>query len=128
MTPNRSTQEPDKEQLVQQAVDARERLFKSVEALDRKRHQLTHPIATVNTMLGTGSGNRKPALLGLGAVVGMATVAAIIVHRRRARAASHVEARRTFWRGVATQVGVALAAWGIMRVSERALRSRSSPP
>ena len=114
--------------LVERATAVRERLLGTLEALDRKRHALTAPVAAVEHTLAVAARGAGPALLASGVVVAVVTGVGMAAQARRQRA------RRTRWSAVAQQVGAALAvllvaevARGVVaRLSARVGRQRRS--
>lgn len=102
---------PTADALVERATEVRERLFSSIEALDRKRHALTSPTVALQ--------HSRPWLLA-GAVVATLAAAglAVNVYRRRAVRARRVEVMR----GAAFSLGTLLAA-EVTRFAVRRLRA-----
>lgn len=88
--------------LVERATAVRERLLGALEALDRKRHAVTAPVAAVEHALSIAARGAGPALLASGVVVAGVTVVGLAVRARRERQG------RARWSAVARQVGVAL--------------------
>lgn len=101
MNPSIERSDPhSSERLVELASEARERLLLSVEALDRKRHELAKPItAVVTTLDAARRGLARPSTLVVGAVIATGLVGAIIgialTRKRRRRSGM-----RIFWRAV----------------------------
>ncbi|MDP1919066.1 MAG: hypothetical protein Q8L14_22650 [Myxococcales bacterium] len=88
--------------LVERATEVRERLFTALEALDRKRHALTAPVAAVEHTIAVAARGAGPALLASGVLLALGTGVGLAVRTRRQRA------RRAKWSAVARQVGGAI--------------------
>ncbi|MDP3502352.1 MAG: hypothetical protein Q8S33_18600 [Myxococcales bacterium] len=97
--------------LVERATAVRERLFVALEALDRKRHALTAPVAAVEHTIAVAARGAGPAFLASGVLLALGTGVGMAVRARRQRA------QRARWSAVARQVGAAIA---VLLVAEAA--------
>lgn len=101
--------------LVERATAVRERLFGALEALDRKRHALTAPVAAVEHTIAVAARGAGPALLASGVVLALGTGVGLAVRAKRQRV------RRARWSAVFRQVGVALTVLLVAEVARGAV-------
>jgi hypothetical protein len=106
------------EALVARATEARDRLLKSVEALDRKRHQLVKPVVLAER-------NLQPALAVGAALLATGLLAAVAIRATRNSARSVLHPRHSLVKEVLWSAGVGLTAVTIFE-AVKALRVR--PP
>jgi hypothetical protein len=110
------------EALVERANEARERLLVSVQALDRKRHQLARPVRAVGRTLEVVGGRQlQLALVVGGALLGSGLLAAVALRVRRSRARSFsslLQPRRSFLGEVLWHAGVGLASFTVVQAGK----------
>lgn len=112
------------EMLVHQADQVRERLLLVVDELDRKRHDLAHPVRTLRRQLPPPI---AIAVLGAAALITVGTVGYFVTHRiakrRRARrVVLHAPGKPTFWSEVGTRTARALISFALIEAGKLAIR------
>jgi hypothetical protein len=105
---------PTVDALVVRADEVRDRLFGAIEALDRKRHALSAPVAAVEKLATAGHG-LGPALIAGGVLAVVATGVGLTIRSRRG------SARRDWWSAVALQAGTALVVVLVAEASRAAV-------
>jgi hypothetical protein len=126
--------DPDStEALLERANQVRNRLLESVEALDRKRHQLTRPVLAVGRTLEVVGGRRlQPALMVGGALLVSGALAAVVLRARRQQASNTLRnllrPRRSFAAEVLWRAGVGLATFTAVEAGKRAIKALLEAP
>jgi hypothetical protein len=119
----------DTQALVQRADQARVRLLRSVEALDRKRQQLLRPAVMVEKTLVAATRYPHPTI-GLavgGSILLAAGLTALAMGSRRQRAVFYLGRRPSFWREAAWRAGVGLATLALSEGTRLGLRALARP-
>jgi hypothetical protein len=118
--------------LIERANQARARLLHSVEALDRKRHQLAKPVRAVGRTLEVVGGPRlQAALLVGGAVLVSGVVAAVALRNRREASRSLLtllRPKRSFLAEVLWRAGVGLATATVVQAGKLTLKTLLEAP
>ena len=114
------------EALVARADRARARFLHSVDALDRKRHQLARPARAVGKTLEiVAAPTFQPAVVVVGALASAAVLTAVVVQarRREQRRSIFTPQGRSFWGELAWHAGLALASITLTGAARLGLRS-----
>jgi hypothetical protein len=117
------------DELVQRGNEARARLLKTVDALDRKRQQLVKPVVMVEKTLVAATRHPLPAIgLAVGGSLLIAGGLTVLAMRSaRPRAVISIGRRPSFWRELALRAGVGLATLVLAESARVGIRALARP-